>query len=265
MIKILLQLTLMVVLFLACWLGLRQINWVKIFHIEEIKTSTEERLGEIFWEMFSSGEYVLKDSTVVDPIDSIITHVCEHNSINKSKIRLHIIRNGEINAFTLPDNHLVVYTGLIKACDNETQLTGVICHEFAHMEKHHIMRRLRNEIGLSVLTSITSGGHGGQATRKALKVLTSTAYDRKMEIEADLTAVDFLIRSEIDPEAYANLMLKLSDNSSNLPDQVYWVSTHPDSKERAKKITDYIKGKEIIKSRILNEETWIKLKEHIEN
>jgi len=79
----------------------------------------------------------------------------------------------------------------------------------------------------------------------------------------ELTAVDYLIKANIDPEPFENFLYRLSNNSENLPAQIYWISTHPDSKERAEKIIERIKNRTIVKTPILDDSRWILLKKKL--
>ncbi|MEP7169549.1 MAG: M48 family metallopeptidase [Bacteroidota bacterium] len=258
--KIFLQIMLLVFSFFAVWFALQQIDWIKIFHIEQAKKNMEEKLGDSYWEFFKKVSEEIKYKKVALPVDSIVKKICEENNINKEKIKIHILRKGEVNAFTLPNNHLVILSGLIETCDNEAELAGVIAHELAHMEKGHVMKKMVKEVGLSTLTSIAGGSSGAVIIKETAKLLSSSAYDRTLEREADITGVDYLIKANIDPEPFANFLYRLSDETK-MPNQIYWLSTHPESKERAEDIINYIKDKKIIKKSILSSDTWIKLKE----
>ncbi|MBS1952095.1 MAG: hypothetical protein OJF59_000961 [Cytophagales bacterium] len=262
--KILLQFFITVAVFATIYFGLSQIDWIAVLKVKEASKKTEEKLGDFFWELFSKADEEIHDEKTVAIIDSLVNHLCEANSIDQTKIKIHILKNGEVNAFTLPNNYLVIYSGLIKSTENEAELLGVVGHELAHMEKGHVMKKLIKEIGLSALISMTAGG-GGQTVKEALKLLSSSAYDRDLEREADITSVEYMIRARIDPEPFANFMYRLSDKEKNLPSQAYWISTHPDSKERAEYIINYIKGKTFIKKPLLTESQWKELKERVKN
>jgi predicted Zn-dependent protease len=94
--------------------------------------------------------------------------------------------------------------------------------------------------------------------------LSSSAYDRKLETEADLTAVGYLEKAGINPEPFANFLYRLSDETKNLPSQIYWISSHPESKERAEKIMGLIKGKSFTKTEAKDSLRFIRLKENLE-
>jgi predicted Zn-dependent protease len=64
-----------------------------------------------------------------------------------------------------------------------------------------------------------------------------------LEREADVMAVDYLVSANIDPKPFANFLAKLAENENEELSTLTWISTHPDSKERAKYILDYGKNK----------------------
>jgi beta-barrel assembly-enhancing protease len=261
--KLIFQLFIFIIIIVITWFTLSRINWMSVFKVQQITKSTEEKLGEVLWKLFSKTEKNIHSLTIQNQIDSLVEYICKYNSINKSKIKVHILQNNQVNAFSLPNGHLVIYTGLIDASENETELIGVLGHEIAHIEKNHIMKKLIKEIGLTVLISITSGNSGGEVIKKAAEKMSSSAYDRDMEREADITAVDYLIKANINPEPFANFLYRLSFDEKKITNQIYWISTHPDSKERAERIVNYIKGKPVSKKHVLSQEGWIQLKKEL--
>ena len=188
--KILIELIISVALLLGVWALLSQVDWMTLFKIEQTTKSTEEKIGDLFWDLLSKSEDEITASSVIAPMDSMLSLICKKNSIDHAKFKFHFLHKDEINAFALPNHHLVVYSGLITACESEEELYGVICHEMAHLEKDHVMNKLVKEIGLSVLISMSTGNGNSQMIKEALKHLSSSAYDRILETEADLTAVD---------------------------------------------------------------------------
>jgi predicted Zn-dependent protease len=260
--KLLLKFLLLVAMFFGTLFVMRQVDWMTVLQVEKAKKSTEEKLGELFWDMFRQREDEVHSKEVAGAIDTLVTHLCRANNLDRKKFKLHVIDKDIVNAFTLPDDHLVVLTGLVNEAENEAELLGVIGHEIAHAEQRHVMKKLMKEIGLSVLISMTNGG-SGEVARQALQTLTSSAFDRELEREADLKAVDYLIAAEVDPEPLAHFLFRMSENEKNVPRQVFWLSTHPESEERAEAIIEYLKGKEIVKGSVLSEEQWLKLKESV--
>lgn len=261
--KLFLQFVLLAGIFFGTFFAFSQFDWMTILRVEKVEKSIEEELGELYWDLFRKMEKEETDESIIQPIDTLLTTICKRNDIDRNKIKLHIVRKDEINAFALPDHHLVIFTGLIVECLDETELAGVIAHELAHMEHGHIMRKLVKEIGLSALVSMAAGSTAPEIMQEAVRVLSSTAYDRNLEKEADQTGVDYLISSGIDPEGFANFLYRMSDTEKDLPKQIFWFASHPGSEERAREIIAKIEGMTFDNLQILKEAQWNELKERL--
>lgn len=241
--------------FFGLFLALSQVDFVTYFHVKEIRSSSENKIGDLIWEEISSTGDVIYNDSITGTLDKLIAPICDKNNIKKDSLKIHIVVNDAINAFALPDNHLVVFTGLIKECKNQEALQGVLGHEIAHISNNHVMKKLSKEIGLSVLLSTTTGGKGSAIVKEILKSLSSSAYDRTLEKEADMTSVDYLLKADINPEPFADFMFEIAQQK-NGSDNLYWISSHPESEERAKYILAYLKDKKYKKVATLSNEKW---------
>jgi predicted Zn-dependent protease len=247
-------LTLIVLFFTICF-GLMQIDWLTLFKVQKITDKTEQKLGELFWDVFKKTESENTDPYVVNVVDSIVTKICVANSIDRKSITIHILNKDDVNAFAIPNGHLIIYSGLILASDNPEELAGVIAHEMAHIELNHVMKKLVKEVGLSVLISMTTGS-SGEIVKETAKMLSSTAFDRSLEKEADLKAVDYLIHAKINPAPFSNFLYKLADKEHETMKYLTWASTHPDSKERAAYVIEYSMDKKVNYETVINASTW---------
>ena len=194
--KVVFQGLLTVTLFFAIFFVLNQIDWMSMLKVEHVSQTVDKKLGELYWEFFRESEEEIENITITSALDSILTEICNSNYIDKNKIKLHILENNEVNAFALPDGHIVIYSGLILASESEAEFCGVLCHEIAHIELDHVMKKLVKEVGLSALLSMTTGNNGAEMLNETAKMLSSYAFDRKLEREADIEAVNFLIKQD---------------------------------------------------------------------
>lgn len=251
-----------VAVFFGAWFALSRINWVGIFEIQHVTDKTEQKLGDFFWKVFKQADEEINNTQVINAVDSIVAQVCKANNIDKNSIKVHILRKDDVNAFALPNGHLIIYTGLILNTDRQEELSGVICHEIAHIELKHVMKKLVKEMGFSVLVSMTTGNGSAEVAKEAAKVLSSSAFDRSLEKDADIKAIEYLENAHIDPQPFADFLYKLSDNE---PDYLVWLSTHPELKERATYIIENSKKGARRYKPVLAGETWEKTKEALEN
>ncbi len=258
--KILFQGLFFVASFVVTLMVLRQVDWINLFHIDRATSQTEKKLGDLFWDLYSKTEKECTDSVVRAAIDSLSDRICSENKIERAKLKIHILEKEEVNAFALPDGYLVIYTGLIKDCRNQEELAGVIGHELAHIELNHVMKKLIKEFGLSALISITTG-HGGSGTiQETAKTLSSTAFDRKLERAADLKSVEYLQAAFINPSPFADFLQRMGEENGEIK-ALSWISTHPDSKERAEYIRNALRNEKTADHPVLKSQTWEQVQE----
>jgi len=254
-----------VLLFFGTWFALSQIDWMNVFNVKQVTSKMEQKLGTLLWEFFKKSEKENTNIDVINTLDTIVNHICESNNISNEELKIHIINKDEINAFALPYGHLIVYSGLIINSENQEELTGVICHEIAHIELNHVMKKLIKEIGLSVVISMATGNGGPEVINETIKMLSSSAFDRSLEKEADSKAVDYLINAKVNPKPFADFLYKLSEKENEGSKYMKWLSSHPESKGRAAYIIEYSKGKSTDYKPIISQITWDKLIEELKN
>jgi beta-barrel assembly-enhancing protease len=234
--KILYQFSISILVFFGLWYGLSQINFTQMLKIEELSRAHEEKLGELIYDVIKKTNQEISEDSLVALIDRIRDRICRSNNIDPHDIKIHILKSSDVNAFALPDKRLVLYSGLIDYCRNAEELSGVIAHEIAHMEHNHIMQKLTKEVGIAMLVTMAGGSSSSEIIKETLKIVSSTSFDRKQEIEADESAVEYMANANIDPEHFANLLFRFSHESMELPRQIQWMSTHPNSKDRAAEV-----------------------------
>lgn len=244
-----------VVTFFGIWFLLSQIDYVTFFKIDKAKSATEKGIGDMIWDQIKATEDIIVNDSITKSLDKLLKPLCKENGIERDSLKVHIIKKDEINAFALPDGHLVVYSGLIEASMNEKALIGVLGHEIAHIENNHVMKKLSKEIGFSVLMSITTGNNNSQVIREIMQTVSSSAYDRSLEREADITSVEYMMKAKVDPAPFADFLYEMSFDNK-LASALSWVNSHPESEERAKYVLEYIKGKKFDKKTVLTQTEW---------
>lgn len=229
--KLFVQLLVLVGLFCLVWFGLSKVNFMKILHLDGISRKTENKIGELIIDRLDSQNEVLDDDSTKNILNIIRDRMSSYNSIPKGDIKIHLVESDQVNAFAIPGHNIIVYTGLINHCDSVQELCGVLAHEMGHIQKGHIMSRLISELGIGIVVSVASGN--SEIAGKIIHTLSSSAFERKQESEADAVGVQYLQNAHINPGGFVSFMLKIAVRQSGTPAELEWISSHPDSKKRA--------------------------------
>jgi predicted Zn-dependent protease len=248
--------------FIGLFFWLRTIDWVGMFDIEKHTRDTEEKLGDLFWEHLGDEGDQITDTLTIAAMDTLVSRICSANAIPREHIKLHVFRADVVNAFAMPGGHLVVNSALIEDCKNPEQLCGVLAHEIAHIELRHVMKKLVREVGMSVLVNMTTGGGDGGQVGEVVGALSSKAFDRDMEREADMKGLDYLMNAHIDPHPFADFLYLTGDGESE--EAFEWLSTHPSSKERMEYVLEEIGKRQFEVKPVIAAATWEELKTNMQ-
>ena len=240
--KTLFEFLILLMALVGIFTGLKQINWLDIFGLQKINPNAEIIIGDKIWEYLQESEEVDDDSLQLRVLDTMVTRICSANKFAREYIKIHVLDNNEVNAFASAGGHLIVYNSMFEQCNTPEELAGVLAHEIAHIQENHVSRKLYKEVGLSVIVALTTGnGGGGETLKKAIQFITSSAYDRKLEKQADLKGIEYLYNANIDPRGLPQFMKTMSKENADLPEFADWFSTHPDTEARIEYMKDEIK------------------------
>ena len=260
--------TILLCVFFGGWFLLQQVNWLGIFKINplirnEYVKKIEVKLGEMMFEDFTSRNLVVDDSLAVATIDSMVTKICDANNIDRKELKVYLLDSEEVNAFALPNHQLMIYTGLVKKTSSPEALCGVIGHELAHIEKDHVMQSLVRELGIGTLFAIISGRSDLSMITEVGRIVSSSAFNRNMEKEADLVGLTYIQNAKIDPKPFAEF-IGVIDDENTPPSAFKWISTHPFPKDRKEYLLQNIGKQRTNYKPVISSSTWETFKEIIE-
>jgi hypothetical protein len=149
-----------------------------------------------------------------------------------------VLNVDEINAFALPGGPMFIYTGLLKALDNEAQLAGVMGHEMSHVILRHGTHEATKANGIQIVAGGLAALLGGGKLVQAGLGLTANSFilkfSRDAESEADALGSHLMAESGYDPVQMAKFFEKLATKGDRMP-QI--LSDHPNPGNREAAIT----------------------------
>ena len=186
---------------------------------------------------FSISEYFYR-SNLQDPTSGFDW---EYILIDNKKVK---------NAWCMPGGKIAVYTGILEVTKNINGLAAVMGHEIAHaVAKHSVERASRGVLlrtGTSLLDIVTGGklskvnkATGMNTVGLLSQIGLMNPFNRKQESEADYLGLIFCSLSGYDIRETTKIWerMKLANKGKEPPE---FMSTHPSSDNRIKKINEWI-------------------------
>lgn len=155
-----------------------------------------------------------------------------------------VVQSKDVNAFALPGGPVFFYTGLIDKLDTEDQMAGVLAHELTHSRKEHWAKAYADQqkraLGLNILLILVrANGTAANIANIANDVVLTLPFSRKHETQADEMGFDLMVKAGFNPQGMVDVfeMLRKVSGGGKPPE---WLSTHPDDKNRIKRLAERI-------------------------
>ena len=130
--------------------------------------------------------------------------------------RFHYVPSeGLVNAFALPGGQIFVGEGLLQLFETEDELTAVLGHEIAHVDRRHCIERFQYE-----LASRKLGLEGFYRLGSIPVRIFQQGYSKEQELDADRTGLRLAVEAGYSPAGALAVMEKFSrlDRDEDKPD-----------------------------------------------
>jgi beta-barrel assembly-enhancing protease len=196
--------------------------------------------GKQFSEQVEQTSKVIRDPVVNEYINRLAQNIVR-NSDAKVPFTVKVLDDDSVNAFALPGGYFYVFSGLILAADNESELAGVMAHEIAHVAACHAAReQTRGQwANFATIPLIFVGGGLGYGIYEAMGIavpLTFMKFSRGFEADADYLGVQYLYNSGYDPKGMPDMFEKLAALEKKKPGALSKAfDSHPQTPDRIEK------------------------------
>lgn len=198
----------------------------------------EEKLGDLIKESVWDNYERVNDRKVDEAMEKITDRLLAGLDSTEYRYRFRVIKDDQINAFTIPGGNIYIFSGLIKHADSPEEVAAVISHEIGHAEQRHVVKKIMKEFSLGVLITVASGGDPGLIIQIMQQVIGSK-FDRTQEEEADEFGLKLLEKSKVDPQHLADFFRRLNDEDLTYNKNLEILMTHPHNDARIDKVESF--------------------------
>lgn len=232
------HLSVYVLLFLLLMGGILAFNFYVLPDLTEkgvglVPDSFDAKIGANSYLLMVHDEVLMEEETrlMQEFADSL-------NIASQFPLQLAVLNSSMVNAFALPDGHIVIYRGILEKMETYHELAALIGHEATHVTQRHGMRMMARNLAsymlISLMTSDINGIMGVMMENS--NQLQSLSYSRDMEREADLGSVEILKYQGIRTDGMYQLLSRIQDEEPEWMTEM--LSSHPLTAERM----DFVKS-----------------------
>ncbi len=165
----------------------------------------------------------------------------------RSGIHYHfaILDSEIVNAFAMPGGYIFVTRGTLANLQNEAELAGVLAHEVAHVDGHHLEKEVRAKKATSWAVEegtakIPGGSELNALTNDLVTHALGMRYSQDKEDEADRKGVDYATKAGYDPSGLTSFLQRMQaayqDPSTHRALGLLGEKTHPPFDQRVARL-----------------------------
>lgn len=212
----------------------------------------EQKLGEEVIREVEGKMSLVRDPVLLEYLNSIGRETLTQAGPQPYPFRFYLLKDPQLNAFSVPGGHVFLTTGIIEIMDSEGELVGLLGHEIAHITRHHISNQMEKQkkIGLATMAAMILGIFAGDPNITTAVMASSLAtaqtfalkYSRDDEEDADNIGFRYMSRVGFDPKYMIDLLDKLrrwgSFGSETVP---AYMQTHPLTGDRMSHVENLLR------------------------
>ena len=207
----------------------------------------EQKLGKKLSENIEKKHEVIEDpqkNLLIKQIGNKLVKVSELKGMN---YHFKILNIEGPNAFSIPGGYVYATYDLFDYIHSDDELAGILAHEIAHVIHNHALKQTRDNTKFTLLTilGVLLTGEPDVAVLGKLTTITLlNQYSREYEEEADLTAINLLIKAGYNPVGFLTFLERLYTREMFKPEVNLGIfQTHPETENRI----NYVRNKLIEK------------------
>ena len=198
---------------------------------------------------------LINDTEIERYLTELVTPIATAADIPAKRLRVHIVRDDDFNAFVMGGDDVYIYTGLLMQIKTPDALQAVVAHELGHTIGGHMAQmssRMDAEmrramliqalgIGLMVAGGNPSLGAGVVAGSSGIATQSMLAFSRDEERIADNLGLDLMVRAGQNPNGFITVFEQMQEQTGAMESRVNPTRVnHPLTAERLKNVRDRI-------------------------
>jgi predicted Zn-dependent protease len=195
---------------------------------------------------WAQGISLIRDAEIESYIRAYSTPIWNAAGLNPEAVEIHLVNDKSLNAFVAGGQRIFVFTGLLLAARDPSEVIGVLAHETGHITGGHLARFQDGLKGASTISIISmvlgAAAMAAGAADAGAAILTSggefatrsfLSYSRTQEASADQAGLQYLTQAGMSARGLISFFEYLGDQEALLTkNKDPYVRSHPLTQQR---------------------------------
>jgi len=182
-------------------------------------------------------------------VDRIGQELAKYSNLKGMNYHFGILKKEGPNAFSIPGGYIYVTSDLFDYTQSDHELAGILAHEIGHVIHNHALKQTRDNTKYTLLTilgTLLTGEPDVAILGKLTTITLLNQYSREYEEEADLTAIDLMLKAGYNPVGFLTYMERQYSREMFRPSINLGIfQTHPDTLNRVNYIKEKLKEQRV--------------------
>ncbi|TDI60891.1 MAG: M48 family peptidase [Alphaproteobacteria bacterium] len=199
---------------------------------------------------WGQGITLVRDAEIERYIKSYSTPIWLAAGLDPDNVQIHLVNNKSLNAFVAGGQRIFIFSGLLLAARDPSEVIGVLAHETGHITGGHLARFQDGLKGASTITIISmllgAAAMAAGAADAGAAIMTSggqfatrsfLTYSRTQESSADQAGLQFLTAAGMSGRGLISFFEFLGDQEALLTtNKDPYVRSHPLTQQRVESL-----------------------------
>ena len=187
-----------------------------------VSPAAERELARVALKQIRAGARTVDDPILKYYVRLNVHRLAEKSDLVGATLETVLIDSPQINAFAVPGGIVGINLGLLLHARDESEYSGVVAHELAHLSQRHYARGVEDQRAMtpwmlagllaSIAIAAAGGGDAGMAAAASTQALFADRglrFSRAREQEADRIGLNTLAGAGLDPAGMARMFERM--------------------------------------------------------
>lgn len=213
----------------------------------------DEEYGQAVLDQLTQQAPLDRNDANINRVEDIVDRLTRAANADQSPWHIYVLNDGKVkNAAATRGNYVFVWTGILSAVRNDSELAGILAHEIGHVlakhttpdpaeEANQMITGVTGSIAREILSSQSGaigivGGIAESLITASMNALIVNPNSQRLEYEADQIGIFLMADAGYDPRSFVDFWERARNDPDFSGSDIQFLSTHPSTGNRLERL-----------------------------